>query len=260
MITGWDAVDAALAEVIATRRSALDRSILVGIAGAQGSGKSTMVPRLVHLLELHGLRALGLALDDFYLTKTERIVLARSIHPLLATRGVPGTHDVALVHGSLDALSRGNAKIQIPCFDKAADDRVAVREVTPPFDVILLEGWCIGAMPQVPAALVEPVNALERNEDADGIWRHWVNDRLAGDYAALFVRLDLQIFLRAPNFAVVERWRGEQEEQLHGDAMDRTQLRRFIDHYERITRATLADHPANLTVDLDEQRRPQLRL
>lgn len=259
-IVGWDAVDVALAEAIAARRSDLDRTIVVGIAGAQGSGKSTMVPRLVRLLGMQGLRTSGLALDDFYLTKPERLALARSSHPLLATRGVPGTHDVALMNATIDALLSGSAKVEVPCFDKAKDDRVAPREVMPPFDVILFEGWCIGAMPQTPAALAEPVNALERDEDPDGAWRRWVNERLAGEYAALFARLDLQIFLRAPDFAVVQRWRGEQEEQLQSDAMDRGQLRRFIDHFERITRAMLADHPATLTVDLDQRRRPRMRL
>ncbi|WP_369026224.1 kinase [Qipengyuania sp. RANM35] len=254
----WHSADAALCNAIADRRERVGKSILVGIAGAQGSGKTTLVHRLAEQLEQRGLRTAVLSLDDFYVTKAERLDLARRVHPLCVTRGVPGTHEVSLLNAVLDALLHGTATATVPTFDKAADDRGEPRKLTPPFDLVLLEGWCIGAEPQPREALADPVNDLEREEDADGHWRRWVNDRLADDYAALFARIDLRIFLKAPDFAVVEGWRSEQEAKLVGSTMDKAALHRFVAHYQRITQAMLASPPADLVVELDAVRRPRL--
>lgn len=233
--------------------------MFVGLAGAQGSGKSTMAPRLSAELAGEGLRTALLALDDFYLTRAERRHLARTVHPLLATRGVPGTHDIGLLTDALIALLAGRTT-RVPRFDKSSDDRAAEdRQLDGPFDVVLLEGWCIGARLQPAEALAAPVNQLEREEDADGAWRRWVNRRLATDYAALFDRLDLRVFLRAPSFEVVLGWRAEQERELGAGGMSAPELERFIAHYERVTRWMLADAPADLVIDLDAARVPSLR-
>ena len=89
-----------------------------------------------------------------------------------------------------------------------------------------------------------------------------MNAQLAGAYATLFGRLALRIFLRAPGFDVVERWRTEQEDQMARRAgqpgMNAAELRRFVAHYERITRAMIADPPADLVIELDASRTPQL--
>lgn len=260
----WDKADDAAAGAIKEAFAATHGPIFVGLAGAQGSGKSTMAPRVVARLSDLGLRAAVLSLDDFYLTRAERLTLARSVHPLLATRGVPGTHDLALLGLTLDALLAA-CPVAVPRFDKSADDRLAADwwpTFNSPFDVVLLEGWCVGARPQRATDLVAPANALERNEDRDGRWRRWVNDRLAGDYATLFKRLALRIFLRAPTFDVVLQWRREQEDGLarqRGEpGMTEIDLRRFVAHYERITRWMLEDKPAELVIELDRFRVPLL--
>jgi D-glycerate 3-kinase len=254
----WDEADAAAVRAIEARSGA--SPIVVGLAGAQGSGKTTMAARLAQRLEDAGLRTGILALDDFYRTRGERADLARTVHPLLATRGVPGTHDLALIAGTLDALLAG-CEAHVPRFDKATDERAPGewRPIAAPVDVVLLEGWCIGARAQASAELLTPVNALERLEDADARWRRWVNARLAADYAALFGRLALRIFLRAPSFGVVRRWRTEQEHDLPFGGMNPPAIKRFIDHYERITRWMLEDEPADLVIDLDPARTPAVR-
>jgi D-glycerate 3-kinase len=255
--TAWEEADAATVRAIELYHR--DDPVLVGLAGAQGSGKSTMALRLVDQLRERGLRTAILSLDDFYLTRTEREQLGRSVHPLLVTRGVPGTHDLALLSGAVDALLAGQG-VTVPRFDKATDDRAADgRRVDGPVDVVLLEGWCIGARPQPAAALVDPVNDLERYEDDRGTWRRWINGRLATDYGSLFDRLALRILMRAPGFDVVLRWRTQQERSLPIGGMDAAALRRFIDHYERITRWMLEDEPADLVIDLDQDRNPALR-
>ena len=245
------------------------RPLVLGICGAQGSGKSTLARGLVERLRARGIRAAALSLDDLYLGKAARAALARSVHPLLETRGVPLTHDVALGCAIIDAVRAGEP-VRLPRFDKASDEPLPAehREQVPaPLDLLVFEGWCVGARAEDPAALAAPVNALERDEDAHGIWRRAVNEALAGPYQSLFGRIDRLILLAAPDFAVVERWRAQQEEDLRaalvvagrdpGLAMEAAQIARFVQHYERITRAILREMPrrADLTLKLDARRR-----
>jgi D-glycerate 3-kinase len=242
-----------LAEDIALREPG-KRPLFVGINGAQGSGKSTLCRFLEVLLEEQGLHAITLSLDDLYLTRPERQELAATLHPLFTTRGVPGTHDVALGIELLDRLAKGES-VGLPCFDKAVDDRSPrTRPVDVPVDVVLFEGWCLAATPQPEAALAEPINRLEREEDTDGTWRRAVNQRLATDYAALFARLDLLVMLRVAGFEVVRANRLLQEQKLARRApagsgvMDAGALDRFLMHYERLTRWMLDEMPARADI------------
>lgn len=257
------AICAPLADAIVA--AAHGPGFVVGLCGAQASGKSTLTAVLRRMLEERGLKVASLSLDDLYLTRAERQALAREIHPLLATRGVPGTHDVALGLAVLDGLARPGETL-LPAFDKAADDRrPEAVPVTGPVDVILFEGWCVGAVPQ--AEVSAPLNALERDRDPDGRWRTFVNAALAGPYQDLFARIDLLVLLKAPSFEVVLAWRREQEAKLRarltregGDlkrAMTDDQVADFIAHYERLTRHILAEMPgrADVVVELDETRR-----
>lgn len=111
--------------------------LVIGINGAQGSGKSTACKFLEVLLARRRIRAVTLSLDDLYLTREERLTLARQVHPLFATRGVPGTHAVTLGLRIVEDMLAGRA-LEIPRFDKAADDRAAeVTRITGPVDVLL---------------------------------------------------------------------------------------------------------------------------
>ncbi len=265
--SAFDAADALSCERIASVHERLGRSVLVGFSGPQGSGKTTTCGRLRDRLEAQGLRTVILALDDFYLTRAEREQLARDVHPLLATRGVPGTHDVAMMRATIAALSDAQPgdTTPLPVFEKANDDR-APRSEWPAFtgrpDVIILEGWCIGAAPQDDAALAAPVNSLEADEDAQGAWRRFVNDQLAGPYRDLFAAFDYSVALWAPSFDRVFAWRAQQEAALRArvpdgpQVMSEAQLARFIAHYERITRDLIARPQADLRLDLAEDRRP----
>lgn len=241
------------------------RPLIVGINGAQGSGKTTLCRFLEQLLYERGLRALTLSLDDLYLTRAERQALARDEHALFATRGVPGTHDVALGEAILDALAAGRPA-DLPRFDKAADDRSPdSTPVEPPVDVILFEGWCVGAVPQPAGELRAPVNALERDADPDGAWRREVNRRLATDYAELFARIDLLVMLKVESFEAVRANRKLQEDKLAranpgGVAvMDDAALDRFLMHYERLTRWMLAEMPAraDILLEIGPDQRPR---
>jgi D-glycerate 3-kinase len=250
--------------------------LIIGLAGAQGSGKSTLAAGLAQRLPFctgalpNGAGALpdasgsvvAVSLDDFYLSKARRQALAAQIHPLFATRGPPGTHDLPLL---LDALLRvrSGRPVSLPVFDKLADDRL------PPqnwrrfdrVDVLILEGWCIGARPQPAALLAEPVNALEAAEDPNALWRTHINQALAGSYARAWAMLDALAFLAAPDWETVPRWRAQQEAGLTRatgrKGMSPTAITRFCAHYERLTRWQLADTPrhAGFNLRLDGQWR-----
>lgn len=240
---------------------------VLGINGAQGSGKSTLCDFLALILtRLHVQRVASFSIDDLYKTRVEREKLAREIHPLLVTRGVPGTHDVALGLATLRQLKSAtpSTRTSLPAFDKALDDRRPERD-WPPFpgrpDIIIFEGWCVGTRPQPDAALIEPVNDLERHEDPEGTWRRHVNAQLEMHYAVLFAELDSLVFLKVPGMDEVLEWRSLQERKLRETAgqtgnrvMDDDAIRRFIMHYERLTRHNLEAMPkrADLTLHVNE--------
>lgn len=258
-----------VARAIAAHQNGANRPILVGVNGSQGSGKTTLADFLCCCLEADfGLPSVSLSLDDVYLTRADRQRLGESVHPLLATRGVPGTHDIPLLLHTLQTLLDPGKAVgsRLPRFDKSIDDRAPADTwptVTEAPAVVLLEGWCLGAEPEAPGDLIEPINALERDEDANGLWRSYVNDCLAQQFPAVYAPVDQWLMLQAPSFDCVFRWRREQEEKLAAqrggmtdEMMDEPALARFVAHFERLTRhclATLPERVDHLLV-LDEQR------
>ena len=253
--------------LVDVHRAQASSPLVVGINGAQGSGKSTLTLFLKLLLETDDELSVGVvSLDDLYLTRAARAVLAQTQHPLLKTRGVPGTHDVELGIRILEQLAAGRADgCGVPTFDKATDDRKPETEwshIDGPVDIVLLEGWCVGARPQTSADLETPVNALEQNQDPDGAWRRYVNAQLAGRYADLFAKLDHLVMVKVPDFECVEAFRTLQESKLRekGDGiglMDAAAIKHFIMHYERLTRHMLAEMPdrADVVLELNEHHK-----
>lgn len=237
----------------------LPKPAIVGIGGAQGSGKSTLSRVLQGLLgQGYGLQVATLSLDDLYYPLAHRRWMARHVHPLLSTRGVPGTHDVTL---GLELIRRFRCgqDLRLPRFDKGRDDRCLHTEwLQGPVDVLIFEGWCLAATAQDEGALARPVNSLEAQQDTDGRWRHHVNQCLAGPYQKLFAQIDKLVYLQAPDWPTVIRWRQEQEHKRMmetGQGMDDAALSSFMLHFQRITEHQLVHGPVNAQVyRLDEQR------
>ena len=245
---------------LAQRAKAANTAPFVGFSGCQGSGKSTLVALMAKVMcEVHGVSTVVLSLDDFYLTKATRVALAQSIHPLFATRGVPGTHDLVLLNETIAALRQpppGGA-VPVPVFDKALDDRTEMvhwRQVSAPVQLIFLEGWCVGLSPQQESELEAPINPMEAEQDPSRVWRGEVNRQLATEYADLFGKLDALLLLQAPSFDAVFDWRWQQEQRLsqqfrqdHPDkpdpTMSRSEVADFILHYQRLTEHGLKTLP-----------------
>ena len=241
-----------------------------GITGLQGSGKSTLAAQLAMAGAERGLAVEVLSIDDFYLTRRERLALGRRVHPLLATRGPPGTHDLSLACATLDRLRDFEAgdHLALPRFDKIGDRRLPPSRwprVGRKPDLIVFEGWFLKVPPEASADLVEPANSLERDEDGDGRWRAYCNTALAA-YAPLWQRIDRLCWLRGPDFSVVPTWRWQQERSLQAEhpgrnAMTRAEVERFVLLFERVSRQAqrrLGDI-ADTIVDLDEARNAKLR-
>jgi len=252
-----------LASWVETRHQA-GEPLIVGISGAQGTGKSTLA-EFLHLTLERGAncRIAVLSIDDFYLTKAERKSLGKQIHPLMETRGVPGTHDMQMLVACIEKLKNlvPGESMALPRFDKSCDDRTIPDSwpiVHGPIDLIILEGWCVGCTPQSEDDLLEPINLLEREEDVTGDWRRYVNNQIRGSYTDLFATFDALIFLQAPSFDAIHRWRLEQETKLAASSPDHAagimnseQLARFIQLYERLSRMNLANLPATADVVLE---------
>jgi D-glycerate 3-kinase len=218
-----------------------DRPVLIGVGGAQGSGKTTACELLV---AANRPRFAQFSIDDVYLDTQQRAKLAARTHPLFITRGPPGTHDIAPARETIAALMRAGPESEtpIPRFDKIAD-RMKPRSEWPVFrarpEAILIDAWCLGALPVAPSP---PLNAVEE-EDADGRWREIQNEFLRTSYAEWFAEFDAIVYLQAPSWDIVRRWRGQQEVTLRGRALtadEEAWIDRFIQHYERITRSMIA--------------------
>ena len=231
---------------------------VIGINGCQGSGKSTLADYLCTVVAGQlNITTVSLSLDDFYLTKAERIHLSSTVHPLLETRGVPGTHDVQLAINCIQSLVEGKKSI-ITRFDKSIDDRApanSLKTTEGKIGLIVLEGWCLGAKPESADKLLQPVNSLEENDDRDGIWRNYVNQAIQNDYQALFNLADELIMLQAPSFDSVFNWRLEQEQKMkkrlkkegiddRSGVMTEQQILRFISFFQRVTENILSEMPS----------------
>ncbi len=231
------------------------KPLIVGLSGGQGSGKSTISKILQIILEVKfKLNVVCFSIDDFYKTASERKKMSKSIHSLFRTRGVPGTHDYKMLTNVFNYLTRKKFKtIRIPKFDKAIDDRSKVRywqTIKKKPDIIIFEGWCVGARPQSIKELKKPLNSLEKEEDTNLTWRKKVNNELRTNYKKIYKLLDKKIYLKVPSFGYVLKWRLLQEKKLRmklnkKKSMNNKEVKRFVMFYERITRKMVKDYKNN---------------
>jgi len=228
------------------------KTLFLGVSGGQGSGKTTVTEILKIILKKFFKRQIHVnSIDDFYKTLEERNKMSNKIHSLFKTRGVPGTHDINLVKKFFNFIKKEKfRKIKLPKFEKARDDRLKKKywySVKKKPEIVILEGWCVGAKPQSNSLIRKPINILEKYEDRDLIWRKYVNEKLKKEYKKLFAMIDYLIFMKVPNFNMVFKWRLLQENKLKKKSYLRTkvmsynEIKRFIMFYQRITLQMIKD-------------------
>ena len=228
------------------------KTLFLGFSGGQGSGKTTVAKILKIILKKFFKREIYVSsIDDFYKTLKDRNEMSHTIHPLFKTRGVPGTHDISLVKKFFDFIKKKNfKKFKLPKFDKSMDERLKKKywsNIKKRPEIVILEGWCVGAKPQSNSIINKPINILEKYEDKHLIWRKYANEKLKKEYKKLFAMIDHFIFMKIPNFNVVYEWRLLQESKLRKKShsskkiMSYNEIKRFIMFYERITLQMIKD-------------------
>ncbi len=226
--------------------------LFLGFSGGQGSGKTTVVKILKIILKKFFKRKIHISsIDDFYKTSKDRNKMSNTVHPLFKTRGVPGTHDIKLLKNFFYFIKRENfKKIKLPKFDKSKDDRLKKNfwiNLKERPEIVILEGWCVGAQPQSNFLIKKPINMLEKHEDKDLTWRKQVNEKLKKEYKKIFSMIDFYIFMKIPNFNMVFKWRLLQENKLRKKSqfkrkiMSYNEIKRFIMFYQRITLQMIKD-------------------
>jgi len=244
-----------------------NKTKIIGLSGGQGAGKSTITEILKFILKKkYKLNLCVFSIDDFYKTKKERKLLSKKIHPLFLTRGVPGTHDLNLMIKTIKQLKKKKFKtVFIPRFNKSIDDRhrrSKWQKIKNQPDVIIFEGWCVGAKHQTNTELKKPLNLIEKKYDPDCKWRKTVNNLLKNRYKKLFNKIDRLVYLQAPNFSHILKWRWLQEQKMkltlkNKKTMSKSQVKNFIMFYERITKHMMKNSSkiSDLTIFLDKSHR-----
>ena len=237
---------------IIKRKKQNKKILFLGLSGGQGSGKTTITAILKIILTKYFKRKVCvISVDDFYKTLNDRNKMSHAIHPLLKTRGVPGTHDINLVKKFFDIIKKKKfTKIKLPKFEKAKDNRLKKKywfNIKKKPEIVILEGWCVGAKPQSNSIINKSINVLEKYEDKHLIWRKYANEKLKKEYKKLFAMVDHFIFMKIPNFNVVLKWRLLQENKLkkkshlQKEIMSYNEIKRFIMFYQRITLQMIKD-------------------
>ena len=233
------------------------------LSGSQGSGKSTLGKLLKLVIEkFYKKKVMLLSIDDYYLSKNQRIKLSKKIHPLLLTRGVPGTHDIKALKYHINQFQNQNFPISSPIFNKLKDDISKKRKVINNAQILLLEGWCCGSAPIANQYLFKNINSLENTYDKNTNWRKYYNSLLRNEYKSVFSLFDKKIYIKAPSFKYVLKWRYAQEKRNASNSdnkniMNKAKLQEFIQHYEKLTKWMMLTMPnqADILIKIDSNQK-----
>ena len=176
------------------------KTLFLGFSGGQGAGKTTVTKILKIILKIFFKReVLVSSIDDFYKTLKDRNKMSYTTHSLFKTRGVPGTHEINLIKKFFYSIKKKKfKKTKLSKFDKSIDDRLKKKywyNIKERPEIIILEGWCVGAKPQSNSSIKKPINILEKYDDKNLIWRKHINGKLKREYKKLFAMIDYYIFM-----------------------------------------------------------------
>ena len=244
----------------------------VGLAGGQGTGKTTISSLIKIILEKSfKFKVFKISIDDFYKTRKERVTLSKKVHPMLMTRGVPGTHDVQMMLSFFKKVKSNNfKKIELPDFNKAIDERSPKKywyNLKEKPDVVIFEGWCVGAKAELNKTLKKSINSLEKTNDQKFLWRKYVNQQLKTKYKILYSQLNCMIYLKAQNFNLLQKWRLKQEHKLwlktkkssSHKIMNKSDVIKFMQTYQRITENMFKKMPKYASIVLNLNSNHQIK-
>ena len=246
------------------------RPYFVGLAGGQGTGKTTISSLIrIILTKYFRLNVFRISIDDFYKTRKERINLSKRVHTMLLTRGVPGTHDIDLMLNFFKKSKSNKFKrLKLPKFNKAIDDRFNKKkwyDLKKRPDVIIFEGWCVGAKSEKNETLKKTINSMEKVKDQKQVWRKYVNDQLKSKYKKLYSQLNCLIYLKATNFNLLQKWRLKQERKLwvkskvKSKIMSKGDVLNFMQTYQRITQNMFKNTPKYASIILNLNNNHQIK-
>ena len=233
------------------------------IAGSQGIGKTTFLKIIKDVFENElEKNVFSINLDNYYYDKQFRKKIAKKIHPLFNTRGVPGTHNIKQLNKDVDSFMNSKYPINIPIYDKLNDKKLKKNNIIKKdCSILILEGWCVGCPPLNAKYLNKDINFLEKKFDKKKKWRNYYNIQLQSDYKKLFKKFNSTIYLRNKSFLQILNWRNNQEINLQKNknlknnlGMSKNEIERFIQYYEKITKWMMKEMPkkSNLIIDINE--------
>ena len=254
------------------KKASNKKPYFIGLAGGQGTGKTTISSIIKIILEKYfKIKVFKISIDDFYKTRKERLDLSKKVHPMLATRGVPGTHDIEMMLNFFKKVKSKNfKKIKIPSFNKSVDDRFSKKswyKIKKQPDVIIFEGWCVGAKSEENKTLKKPINSLEKVNDQKLVWRKHVNQQLKTKYKQLYTQLNCMIYLKAKNFSLLQKWRLKQEHKLwlknkksySHKVMSKSNVLSFMQTYQRVTENMFKKMPRYASIILNLNSNHQIK-
>ncbi|MDA9650639.1 uridine kinase [Candidatus Pelagibacter sp.] len=254
------------------KKTSNKKPYIIGLAGGQGTGKTTISSIIKIILEKYfELKVFKISIDDFYKTRKERLNLSKKVHSMFMTRGVPGTHDIQMMLNFFKKTKSKNfKKMKIPSFNKAVDDRFPKKnwyKIKEKPDVIIFEGWCVGAKSEFSKSLKKPINSMEKFNDKKLIWRNYVNQQLKTNYKKLYSQLNCMIYLKAKNFSLLQKWRLKQEHKLwlktkksaSHKIMSKGDVINFMQTYQRITENMIKKMPKYASIVLNLNSNHQIK-
>jgi D-glycerate 3-kinase len=249
-----------LAEQIQLWQTALQRPLIQGILGGQGTGKTTLTRILALILSQMGQAVAYLSIDDLYKTYAERQQLQR-LDPRFSWRGPPGTHDVETGLTVLQQFRQGEFPVAVPRFEKSlhggAGDRIQP-DLIAQVDIVLFEGWFVGLRPIDPGQFAEAPAPIVTAADRE--FAQTVNGQLQ-NYLPLWDLLDRWLVLYPSDYRFSQQWRWQAEQQMQAKGqtgMSAAAVGEFVEYFWRALHPDLFVKPllqsaaVDLVIELDQ--------
>jgi D-glycerate 3-kinase len=222
-----------LATQLTQHYQSLNRPIIQGVLGGQGTGKTTLGKALTTILTFQGYKTLSLSIDDLYKSYADRQYL-RQLDPRLIWRGPPGTHDVEIGLKVLDDLRQGQTSVRVPQFDKSLHnglgDRIEPQLVTG-INIVLFEGWFVGCRPVDNSRFDQPPEPIITESDRQ--FARDMNHKLK-DYLPLWECLDRLMVLNPVDYRLSKQWRQQAEQEMiksGKSGMTDAEIEQFVDYF-----------------------------